>query len=182
MTDRLVWTCSMCERAVADGEGHITVSVEEAQRVQLLREERDADPDGGELPLKELATRYEPTHWLVFHSACDPEGDSGPYAMQVEHLRTPLALLVYTGKQTAAHCTYVPAFAPDEVATACATDWERVRGFHNRSDRRRRRVDLCAPRRRWPSSCPATWASTDLGHVASGSTAARPARIHGRLP
>jgi hypothetical protein len=67
----LVWTCSMCERPVADGEGYITVDLDEACRVERWRANRDEDHTG-DVVLKELETWPEPTRWVTLRAACGP--------------------------------------------------------------------------------------------------------------
>jgi len=111
--EEIVWTCSVCDKPVADADGYIAVGMDEASRAEREREEwEDASPSG--TAMLELLT-YPTAHWRVFHSGCDPKNERGPYRIDVDQIRSAWAVLACT-----AHLM--------GESWAAATDWREVIG------------------------------------------------------
>ena len=94
MPDDIMWTCSVCDKPVSDGDGYITAGVDDVIRAERERQEwEDANPSS--VTLSDLRT-YPTAHWLVFHSACDPDDEKGPYAIEVDRIRSSWTVLAWT--------------------------------------------------------------------------------------
>jgi hypothetical protein len=92
--EEIVWTCSVCDKPVADSDGYLAVGIDEANRAERERQEwEDASPSG--TAMSEMRT-YPTAHWRVFHSDCDPEPERGPYRIEVDGIRSAWAVLAWT--------------------------------------------------------------------------------------
>jgi len=118
----IVWTCSVCDKPVADGDGYIAIGIDDVNRAERERQEwEDANPTA--TTLSELRT-YPTAQWLVFHSGCDPGPERGPHRIDVSQIRSAWAALAWT-----AHLMHEPWLS--------VTDWrlliERVAEAHGAS-------------------------------------------------
>jgi hypothetical protein len=92
--EEIVWTCSVCDKPVADGDGYIAVGMDEVERAERERQEwEDASPGG--TSMSGMRT-YPTAHWRVFHSGCDPVDERGRYRIDVNRIRLALAALAWT--------------------------------------------------------------------------------------
>lgn len=76
--DSLIWACSKCRKPIADGDGHIIVSLTDIYAHQ--------DPYGS----------FGEAEWTALHSRCDPYPEWTDYRIPIERIRTQAHALHWT--------------------------------------------------------------------------------------
>lgn len=95
MSDVITWTCSICDAAVEDGEGYVSISILEADHAFEAMSDWEAKHQRS-MTYEEIASAPPHARWLVFHSSCDPAPEEESYPIDVERVRTPWDLLAWT--------------------------------------------------------------------------------------
>lgn len=90
---QLIWTCEVCDHAIDDHEGYVTVSYTDMGEYGRLRDEWERTYLISDMPLKAYnvgALAYHPDlpRWRVLHRDCDPRPTSNDYWISVERIRT----------------------------------------------------------------------------------------------
>jgi hypothetical protein len=97
--NQIVWLCHSCDKPVGAGEGYLGIDLQAIQSAELDPGNLDAtDPATAEETLAELLDSPEQPQWLVYHRACEPDWEEGPYRIPVADVLTPRGLLRQTGR------------------------------------------------------------------------------------
>jgi len=92
---KIVWTCSVCDKPVADDDGYVTMDMAEIPRVEDERKVwGEANPEG--VTAAKLDTYPKSAPWRVFHLDCDPEPDREAYSIDVGRIRSSWAAMAWT--------------------------------------------------------------------------------------
>jgi hypothetical protein len=91
MSKLIDWRCAVCGDVIKDGDGYITVNLEDALRYESVSSPRQTSNSVAGTFNEPVAEQL--VIWQALHPQCDPEPEVLAYSLEIEDVRTVSALL-----------------------------------------------------------------------------------------